>query len=75
VALRLPKHVLFVIHSRFRGAKLTIENVKATFIFIGEFLYFLYFLPGWIRKHAKAPRSRFWKEQVALGKAPERFGL
>ena len=39
-------------------------------VFIGEFLYFLYFLPGWIRKHAKEARSRFWTEQVALGKAP-----
>ena len=75
VATRLPKHVLFVILSRFRGAKPTLENAKATIIFIGEFLYFLYFLPGWIRKHANEPRSRFWTEQVALGRAPARFGL
>jgi len=75
VAIRLPKHVLLVILSRFRGAKLNFENLKATMVFIGEFLYFLYFLPGWIRKHAKEPHSRFWTEQVALGKAPSRFGL
>jgi hypothetical protein len=59
----------------FRGAKLTIENARATMVFAGEFLDFLYLLPGWIRKHAKEPRSRFWTEQVALGKAPRRFGL
>ena len=64
-----------VIFSRYRGAKFSLENARATTVFIGEFLYFLYFLPGWIRKHAKEPRSHFWTEQVALGKAPRRFGL
>jgi hypothetical protein len=72
---RLPKHVLLVIFSRFRGAKLNLENARAAMAFAGEFLYFLYLLPGWIRKHAREPRSRFWTEQVALGKAPPRFGL
>ena len=75
VFVRLPKHVLFVILSRFRGAKPTLENARAALVFAGEFLYFLYFLPGWIRKHANKPRSKFWTEQVALGKAPARFGL
>ena len=75
IATRLPKHVLLVILSRFRGAKFSLENARATMVFIGEFLYFLYFLPGWIRKHATEPRSHFWTEQVALGKAPPRFGL
>ena len=75
VATRLPKHVMLVILSRYRGAKFSLENARATMVFIGEFLYFLYFLPGWIRKHAKEPRSPFWTEQVALGKAPPRFGL
>ena len=75
LALLLTKHVLLVILSRFRGAKFTPENVRAALVFAGEFLYFLYFLPGWIRKHANRPRSKFWQEQVALGKAPARFGL
>jgi GT2 family glycosyltransferase len=75
VATRLPKHVMMVILSRYRGAKFSLENARATMVFIGEFLYFLYFLPGWIRKHAKEARSPFWTEQVALGKAPSRFGL
>jgi hypothetical protein len=44
-------------------------------IFAGEFQYYLFFLPGWIRKHAKEPRSPFWTQQVKLGKAPARFGL
>ncbi len=75
VATRLPKHVLLVIFSRYKGAKFSFQNLRATMIFVGEFFYFLYFLPGWIRKHAKQPRSRFWTEQVALGKVPPRFGL
>ena len=75
IYMRLPKHVLLVILARFRGAKLNLENAKAARIFAGEFLYFLYLMPGWIRKHAKEPRSRFWTEQVALNKAPPRFGL
>jgi hypothetical protein len=75
IAILLTKHVLLVIFSRFRKAKFTLENARATLVFAGEFLYFLYFLPGWIRKHANGPRSKFWKEQVALGKAPPRFGL
>ena len=74
---RLPKHVLLVIFSRFRdvNAKLNLENARAALIFAGEFLYSLYLLPGWVRKHVQEPRSRFWTEQVALGKAPPRFGL
>jgi GT2 family glycosyltransferase len=75
VAILLPKHVFMVILSRFRGAKPTLENARATLVFVGEFLYFLYFLPGWIRKHAKQPQSKFWKQQVALGRGPVRFGL
>jgi GT2 family glycosyltransferase len=77
IYVRLPKHVLLVIISRFRAAnaRLNLENTKAARIFAGEFLYFLSLMPSWIRKHAKEPRSRFWTEQVALGKAPPRFGL
>jgi hypothetical protein len=77
IYLRLPKHVLLVICSRFRDAKpkLNLESIKAAMIFAGEFLYVLYLPPGWIRKHAREPRSRFWTEQIALGKAPLGFGL
>jgi GT2 family glycosyltransferase len=75
VAIRLPKHVLLVILSRFRGAKISPDNLRAAIIFSGEFLYFLCFLPGWLLKYAKVPRSRFWTEQDALGRAPARFGL
>jgi GT2 family glycosyltransferase len=75
VAVRLPKHVLWVIVARFRGKKLNAENARAGLVFIGEFLYVLIHLPGWIRKYANGPRSRFWTEQVAMGKAPPSFGL
>lgn len=77
IYMRLPKHVLLVIISRFRDAKakLNLENTNAALIFAREFFYFLYLLPGWIRKHAKEPRSRFWEEQVARGQGPPGFGL
>lgn len=75
VALRLPKHALLVIISRFRGVKMSADNLRAMIIFIGEYLYFLFFLPGWIFKHTKIPRSPFWTEQYALGRTPARFGL
>jgi GT2 family glycosyltransferase len=75
--LKLPKHVLLVILSRFRdaNAKFNLENTTAALIYAGEFLYVLFLLPGWISKHAKEPRSPFWVEQVMVGKAPPRFGL
>jgi GT2 family glycosyltransferase len=75
VAIALPRHVLGVILSRFRGKKLTVENARAALVFVGEFFYVLSHLPAWIRKHATGPRSRFWTDQVAVGKAPPRFGL
>ncbi len=75
VGVLLTRHVLLIIISRLRGVKFNFENARAAMTFAGEFLYYLYFLPRWIRKHAKEPRSRFWTEQVALGKAPRRFGL
>jgi GT2 family glycosyltransferase len=75
VAILLPKHVFLVILSRFRGARPSRQNLRATIAFAREFIHFMFCLPGWIRKHAKEPRSPFWEEQVALGKGPFRFGL
>ena len=43
--MQLPKHVLLLVLSRFRGAKITTEDARAL-IFIGEYVYFLDFSPG-----------------------------
>jgi GT2 family glycosyltransferase len=73
--LLLTKHVMLVIVSRFRGARLCLDNLKAGMVFTGEFLWFLLLLPRWLRKHAKAQRSQFWDLQRIQGKTPLRFGL
>lgn len=74
--LRLvPRHVLLVIFSRFRGRSLSLENLKAGWVFFLEFLAVLTDLPDWITKYSQAPRSIFWIEQAKLGKTPARFGL
>ena len=71
----LPRHILLVIFSRFRGRKLSIENLRAAGIFLAEFAIAISLLPGWLAKYHAAPRSAFWVEQVKIGKAPQRFGL
>jgi GT2 family glycosyltransferase len=73
--LLLTKHVAFVIASRFRGARICWDNLKAAMVFIGEFAWFLLMLPSWLHKHATAKRSPFWEIQRTLGKTPLRFGL
>ena len=75
VPLLLTKHVMLVIASRFRGARLCWGNLKAGMVFAGEFVWFLLFLPAWMRRHAKAQRSPFWELQRTLGNTPLRFGL
>ena len=75
VAYRLPRHILLVILSRFRGKKLTADNIKAAFIFTKEYLTVLWLLPGWIKKYRLAPRSPFWIEQEKLGRTPPKLGL
>jgi GT2 family glycosyltransferase len=69
VAIGLPRHVLAVILSRFRGKKLTAENARAALVFVGEFFYVLSHLPRWIQKYANRPRSPFWTEQAGHGQS------
>ena len=75
ILVRLPKHVLMVILSRFRGRKLEGENLRAALKFCGEFFLMLWYLPGWARKHHHDARSAFWTKEVSAGKAPPRYGL
>ena len=75
VPFLLTKHVALVIVSRFRGASLCLDNLKAGMVFASEFLWFLLLLPTWLRRHAKAQRSPFWELQRTLGNTPLRFGL
>lgn len=75
VAILLPKHVLLVILSRFRGQKLNVDNLKAAVAFAMEFFCFMGRLPGWISKHSRSPRSPFWGEMARQGRGPYRFGL
>lgn len=73
--LLLTKHVALVILSRFRGARLSLDNARAALLFAGEFAWFLLLLPGWLLRHAKARRSTFWELQRSLGRTPVRYGL
>lgn len=75
VAWRLPRHVLLVILSRFRGKPWSGDNLRAVFVFAAEFLIFLTLLPGWLMKYHARPRSAFWVEQQKLGRAPRKLGL
>jgi hypothetical protein len=75
VPFLLTKHVALVIASRFRGARVCMDNLKAGMVFAGEFFWFLVLLPTWLRRHAKAQRSPFWELQRTLGNTPLRFGL
>lgn len=75
VAYRLPRHILLVILSRFRGKKPSAANIKAAFVFAKEYLTVLWLLPGWLQKYRSAPRSPFWVEQEKLGRTPPKLGL
>lgn len=75
VAWRLPRHVLLVILSRFRGRKWSADNLRAAGVFAAEFFIFLSLLPGWLAKYHAQPRSAFWVEQQKLGRAPKNLGL
>ncbi|MFA7343605.1 MAG: glycosyltransferase family A protein [Terrimicrobiaceae bacterium] len=72
---RLPRHVLLVILSRFRGRSMSAESIRAAAVFAGEFFVVLACLPGWVMRFRDAPRSAFWAEQVKKGNRPSRFGL
>ena len=72
---RLPRHVLMVILSRFRGRKPGAESLRATGIFAGEFLIVLARLPGWLWKYRALPRSAFWAAQAECGNRLPKFGL
>lgn len=75
VLLRLPRHVLLVILSRFRGRRLSPDSLRAAAVFAAEFLITVCRLPFWLAKYNPAPRSPYWTAQAAAGKAPPRFGL
>lgn len=75
VLWRLPEHVLKVIVSRLRSQPWSWDTLHAAGSFFGEFLWVLWLLPGWIRRHAVGERSPFWIMQVNMGRAPARFGL
>lgn len=75
VIWRLPRHIVMVILSRFRGKKTSPETIKAAGIFALEFGHVLSLLPSWIKQHAKAPRSAFWRAQQRAGQTPPRYGL
>jgi GT2 family glycosyltransferase len=75
ICWRLPKHVLLVILSRFRGVKPVPEHLRVAWLFAGEFFGVLVRLPGWLVKFHNGPRSTFWIDQVNRGKSPRNFGL
>lgn len=75
ILLRLPRHILLVIFSRFRGRRPDADSLRAATIFAVEYFLAMLRLPGWLAKYRRAPRSAFWTAQVAVGKAPPRFGL
>lgn len=71
----LPRHILLVILSRFRGRALRFENLQAAAVFSAEFAIALFQLPGWLAKYGRLPRSAFWEDQARKGNTPRRFGL
>ena len=60
VLWNLPWHALRVIQSRFRGQRLDAENIKAMSLFAAEWLWVLWFTPGWVMKWSTRERSPFW---------------
>jgi GT2 family glycosyltransferase len=72
---KLPEHIFKVILSRFYKARICRDNIVAALVFSLEFLWTLYFLPGWMRTRLSEPRSAFWAAQLVQGKAPRHFGL
>ncbi len=75
ILFRLPRHVLLVIFSRFRGHRPEADSLRAAMVYAAEYFLTLAQLPGWLRKYRSAPRSPFWTARAAEGKAPPRFGL
>jgi GT2 family glycosyltransferase len=75
VAWNLPWHALRVIQSRFRGQPLNVQNAKAAAVFAAEWLWLLWFMPGWLRKWSQAERSPFWREWVARHGPAPKFGF
>ncbi len=72
---RFPWHVIRVIISRFRGESLSIQNVHAAMMFLGEWFWVLVFTPKWIAKWAKREPSGFWKQQQTEGAPIPKHGL
>lgn len=72
---RLPWHALLVIQSRFRNQPWKKDNFLAVTIFAKEWLYVLWFTPGWIKKWSRAYRSAFWERKVGEGYCLPAYGL
>lgn len=75
VAWNLPWHALRVIQSRFRGQSLNAQNLKAAAVFTAEWLWLLWYMPGWLGKWSRAERSPFWREWVARHGPAPKFGF
>lgn len=75
IAVLLPRHVLLVILSRFRGRGCGIVELRAACAAAIEFLIFLVLLPGWMFRWCGRPRGTFWKHQASRGDVPPKFGL
>jgi GT2 family glycosyltransferase len=75
VAWNLPWHALRVIQSRFRGQPLSAQNVKAAVVFTAEWLWLLWYTPGWVWKWSQTERSPFWREWVARHGPAPKFGF
>lgn len=75
LAWRLPRHIIAVTISRFRGQRWSLANLRAGASYAWEVILAVGSLPRWIARHRVEPRSAFWLKQVRDGKAPPRFGL
>jgi len=71
----LPWHALRVIQSRFRGRPFNTQNLKAAAVFCAEWLWLIWYTPGWVRKWSKTERSPFWREWVARHGPAPKFGF
>ena len=75
VMFRLPWHALWVIQSRFRARPLSMDNIRAAFLFACEWLLVCRKTPGWVKKHARRPRSGFWKRHFATSDVIPKYGF
>jgi GT2 family glycosyltransferase len=69
----LPWHALRVIPTRFQGMKLSWGNLRAVFLFAGEWLLVLTYSPFWAVKWTKRDRSPFWVKWVDVHGPKRRY--